>query len=374
MTASVSPASIAMDGSGTTARTDPVRSPALLSARGLVKNFGKSVAVAGVDFDIPERAFTTLLGPSGCGKTTILRMIAGFEDPTGGSLELDGQSLASVPPEKRPVNTVFQSYALFPHMTVAENVGFSLTLQRQTKDVVERRVQRALDTVHMVEFAARYPSELSGGQQQRVAVARAIVAEPRLLLLDEPLSALDRKMREHLQIELKDLQRRLGIAFVYVTHDQEEAFALSDLIIVMNRGVIAQKGPPDEIYARPANAFVADFIGGASLVSGRVAEKKAGSASIATPLGVIEAEANPAVSVGGEAVLVIRPEHVAFVGEGERADAEATVIHAIYQGGRTLLEAEAAGVRLKAWSTERIAPGAQLRLALDWRRIFVTEV
>ena len=244
-------------------------SPALLSARGLTKSYGRAVAVAGVDLDIEERVFTTLLGPSGCGKTTILRMIAGFEKPSSGSLSLDGRPLDGVPPERRPVNTVFQSYALFPHLSVAENVAFSLRLRSGALDV-EGKVQRALDAVHMGAFADRFPHELSGGQQQRVAVARAIIAEPQILLLDEPLSALDRKMRAHLQIELKDLQRRLGIAFVYVTHDQEEAFALSDRVVVMKDGRIVQSGAPAEIYDRPADAFVADFIGEAALVPGTI--------------------------------------------------------------------------------------------------------
>lgn len=241
----------------------------LLSARGLTKTYGRQRVVDGIDLDIPERAFTTFLGPSGCGKTTILRMIAGFEKPDAGSIVLDGRSLSGVPPERRPVNTVFQSYALFPHLTVFGNVAFSLTLRRSNIDVAAR-VKRALDAVHMAEFADRYPHQLSGGQQQRVAVARAIIAEPHLLLLDEPLSALDKKMRGHLQIELKDLQRRVGIAFVYVTHDQEEAFALSDIVVVMNKGRIVQKAPPLTIYTRPANAFVADFIGAATLVPGEI--------------------------------------------------------------------------------------------------------
>ncbi|BBE70915.1 ABC transporter ATP-binding protein [Oharaeibacter diazotrophicus] len=349
-------------------RTDPAATPPLLSGRGLVKSYGRALAVAGVDLDIPERAFVTLLGPSGCGKTTILRMIAGFETPDAGSLTLDGQSLAGVPPERRPVNTVFQSYALFPHLTVFENVAFSLRLRGQVPNL-EQRVARALDAVHMGEFGARHPHQLSGGQQQRVAVARAIVAEPRLLLLDEPLSALDRKMRAHLQIELKDLQRRLGIAFVYVTHDQEEAFALSDVLVVMNRGRIAQKADPRTVYARPADAFVADFIGGATLVPGRVLAAAPGRAALETPLGTVETEAADGLAVGDEAVLVVRPEAVAPTPGGAIAG---EVAHVVYQGDRTLVEVRANGVRLAYAGDGVPAPGDAVALALVPGRCFVT--
>ncbi|WP_407048642.1 ABC transporter ATP-binding protein [Methyloraptor flagellatus] len=349
---------------------DPAATPLLLSARGLVKRYGQAPAVAGVDLDIPERAFTTLLGPSGCGKTTILRMIAGFERPDAGSLELDGQSIVAVPPERRPVNTVFQSYALFPHLTVFENVAFSLRLKGIMPNL-ENRVMRALEAVHMAEFGARLPHQLSGGQQQRVAVARAIVAEPRLLLLDEPLSALDRKMRGHLQIELKDLQRRLGIAFVYVTHDQEEAFALSDVVVVMNKGRIVQKADPRTVYARPADSFVADFIGGAALVEGRILEAAAGEASIDTPLGVVRAAAVEGLAPGDRAMLVVRPEGIE-AGAGGALVGEVT--HVVFQGDRTLVEVVAAGVRLSYAGHDAPAPGTAVGLALRSERCFVTRV
>ncbi|MDR3376003.1 MAG: ABC transporter ATP-binding protein [Ancalomicrobiaceae bacterium] len=350
---------------------DPATTPLLLAARGLAKSYGRAPAVAGVDLDIPERAFTTLLGPSGCGKTTILRMIAGFETPDAGRIELDGQSLAGVPPERRPVNTVFQSYALFPHLSVYENVAFSLRLRGQEPNL-DNRVRRALDSVHMGEFGDRLPHQLSGGQQQRVAVARAIIAEPRLLLLDEPLSALDRKMRGHLQIELKDLQRRLGIAFVYVTHDQEEAFALSDIIVVMNKGKIAQKADPHTIYACPADSFVADFIGGATLVPATVAAAAPGRASVDTPLGLIETAAVGGLAAGDRAVLVVRPEGVA-VAEGA-ASLTGAVTHAVFQGERTLVEVVVNGVRLSIASHEPPAVGAVIGLRLIPDRLFVTRL
>ncbi|MDR3496712.1 MAG: ABC transporter ATP-binding protein [Ancalomicrobiaceae bacterium] len=351
---------------------DPATAPLLLAARGLKKSYGRALAVAGVDLDIPERAFTTLLGPSGCGKTTILRMIAGFETPDAGSILLDSQSLSGVPPERRPVNTVFQSYALFPHLTVYDNVAFSLRLKGQEPNL-DNRVRRALDSVHMGEFGDRLPHQLSGGQQQRVAVARAIIAEPRLLLLDEPLSALDRKMRGHLQIELKDLQRRLGIAFVYVTHDQEEAFALSDIIVVMNKGRIAQKADPLTIYSRPADTFVADFIGGATLVPATVIAAAPGRATVETPLGTIESAAVDGLAVGDKAALVVRPEGIAPAAGGA-ASLSGEVTHSVFQGERTLVEVVVRDIRLSLASHQPPAVGTSIDLVLIPERLFVTRL
>jgi spermidine/putrescine transport system ATP-binding protein len=343
--------------------------PVLLRARGLVKRFGRAVAVDGVDFDILERAFTALLGPSGCGKTTILRMIGGFVEPDAGTLALDGESLAGVPPETRPVNTVFQSYALFPHLDVFENVAFSLRL-RQGTGSVERKVAGALEAVRMGEFARRFPHELSGGQQQRVAVARAIIAQPRLLLLDEPLSALDRKMRAHLQVELKDLQRRLGIAFVYVTHDQEEAFALSDVVVVMNKGRIVQVGAPQDIYARPANAFVADFIGDATLLGGKVTAAADGCASLDTRFGTLRAPAASGLLTGAEGYIVLRPE--SLVEDAAAALITGSVSHVIYQGNRFLVEIQASGTAFR-YATDRPPPaGAPVGLSVVPEKSFIT--
>lgn len=352
-------------------RTAAVQAGALLTARGLVKRYGRDIAVNGVDLDIEERGFITLLGPSGCGKTTILRMIAGFETPDEGTMTLDGRSLIGVPPERRPVNTVFQSYALFPHLTVYENVAFSFTLRQHGEDY-RPKVIRALEAVHMAGFADRYPHQLSGGQQQRVAVARAIVAEPYMLLLDEPLSALDAKMRSHLQIELKDLQRRLKIAFLFVTHDQEEAFALSDEIVVMNKGRIMQQSDPQTLYARPANAFVADFIGAGSLISGRLlTPTQEGHAVIETKFGAIPAPARDGLAKGDGGVLVVRPTHLTPDPAGTFCTA--TVTHVIFKGSSFLVEATSAGERLRYQASEAPTPGDTVRLALAAERAFITE-
>jgi spermidine/putrescine transport system ATP-binding protein len=347
--------------------------PVLLSARGLVKRYARAAvpAVDGVDLDILERAFTTLLGPSGCGKTTILRLIGGFEVPDAGSLTLDGVSLDGVPPERRPVNTVFQSYALFPHLDVFENVAFSLRLRQGTGNI-ERKVQGALEAVRMSEFMRRFPHELSGGQQQRVAVARAIIAQPRLLLLDEPLSALDRKMRAHLQIELKDLQRRLGIAFVYVTHDQEEAFALSDVVAVMNKGRIEQVGAPQEIYARPANTFVADFIGDATLLRGKVVAIGPGCATLDTSFGMLRAPALPMLVVGDEGLLVLRPE--SLVEDTSAAVITGAVSHVIYQGNGFLVEVNADGTVFRYFAHRAPTLEARISLSIVPDQSFITRV
>lgn len=353
-------------------RTEPALSPLLLAMRGIVKTFGRSTAVDGIDLDVPERAFLTLLGPSGCGKTTVLRMIAGFETPDAGDLSLDNTPLSDVPPERRPVNTVFQSYALFPHLTVNDNVAFSLKLRGGIPDVPVR-VRRALDAVHMADFGDRYPHQLSGGQQQRVAVARSIIAEPRLLLLDEPLSALDRKMRGHLQIELKALQRRLGIAFVYVTHDQEEAFALSDIVVVMNKGRIAQKADPQTIYNRPADSFVADFIGNSTLVEGRLKGRNGDMATIGTALGDITAPAAPGLAAGDAAMLVIRPELLSTRGEGPAAFT-GRVSNCVFQGERSMIEADVAGVSLRFPAEAPCATGTPVGLWLDGGRSFITRI
>jgi spermidine/putrescine transport system ATP-binding protein len=340
--------------------------------RGITKSFGRSVAVDGVDLDVPERAFLTLLGPSGCGKTTILRMIAGFEEPDAGSMRLDATPMAGVPPEQRPVNTVFQSYALFPHLSVSDNVAFSLKLRGGVADI-DARVRRALDAVHMADFGNRYPHQLSGGQQQRVAVARSIIAEPRLLLLDEPLAALDRKMRGHLQIELKALQRRLGIAFVYVTHDQEEAFALSDIVVVMNRGRIAQKADPETIYTRPADSFVADFIGNSTLVEGRILSRDGDDALIGTPLGDIAAPAAESLSPGDAAMLVVRPE-LLTLGEDGPVRITGTVGRHVYQGERSMVSLDAGDLSLRFAAGTPPPLGATVTLSLDANRSFITRI
>jgi len=357
-------------------RTAPERggSP-LLRAAGLYKTYGSFVAVKGVDFELPNNCFVTILGPSGCGKTTILRMIGGFEEVTDGLLELEGRSLVGVPAAKRPINTVFQSYALFPHLTVAGNVAFGLAVAGVPKAEIDRRVTEALETVRLSDLAGRYPFQMSGGQQQRVALARAIVNQPRILLLDEPLSALDRKMRKHMQIELKDLQRRLGVTFLYVTHDQEEAFALSDHVMVMNQGVLEQQGPPEDIYNRPDTAYVADFIGGSNLVAGRVISRDRTTAVMETPFGVIEAPAAARVRPDEPACLCLRPEQIGPIPDdrpvGCRVEGVAT--HLVFQGASRVAQVQAAGVSLQARlePTFPIEEGAPIALGFDPSRTWI---
>jgi spermidine/putrescine transport system ATP-binding protein len=236
----------------------------------VVKRFDDMIAVDGVSVDVPRGAFFALLGPSGCGKTTTLRMIGGFEEPTEGRILLGDEDVVGLPPYKRDVNTVFQSYALFPHMTIADNVAFGLERRKVAKGEIKGRVREILDLVGLAQFGNRKPRQLSGGQQQRVALARALVNHPRVLLLDEPLGALDLKLRKQMQLELKRIQSEVGITFVHVTHDQEEAMTMADTIAVMNRGRIEQLGPPQELYERPATAFVAGFLGASNLLPGTV--------------------------------------------------------------------------------------------------------
>lgn len=254
--------------------TDPAAPPSTavpaVGITGITKRFGDVVAVDDISLDIGDGEFFALLGPSGCGKTTTLRMIAGLELPTAGSLRIFGDEVGTLPPNKRPVNTVFQAYALFPHLSVAQNVAFGLKMRKVAKAEIERRVAEAIALVRLHGMEDRRPDQLSGGQQQRVALARALVNQPKVLLLDEPLGALDLKLRQEMQFELKALQREVGITFVFVTHDQEEALTMSDRIAVMHDGRVLQVGGPEEIYERPANRFVASFIGRTNLLEGTV--------------------------------------------------------------------------------------------------------
>ena len=250
------------------------KTDSIIELRGVIKDFDETRALDGINLSIGNGEFLTLLGPSGCGKTTILRILSGFEQPDAGEVLLGGRVVNSVPPERRQVNTVFQSYALFPHMTVSENVAFGLKMQGCPKNEIAVRVSEALRMVHLEEFGDRKPSQLSGGQQQRVALARAVVNRPLVLLLDEPFSALDYKLRCRMQVEIKRLQRRLGITFVFVTHDQEEAFAMSDRVVVMNQGHIEQVGPPQEVYEEPCNLFVARFVGEINILPAKITEVK----------------------------------------------------------------------------------------------------
>lgn len=244
----------------------------LIEIKDLTKEFDGTIALKGLTFNIKENEFITFLGPSGCGKTTTLRIIAGFETPTKGEVLIDGKSIVSIPPHKRPINTVFQKYALFPHMNVFENIAFGLRMSKKTDHEIKEKVLQMLKLVKLEGFASRHVDSLSGGQQQRVAIARALVNEPKVLLLDEPLAALDLKLRQNMQYELKEMQRKLGITFIFVTHDQEEALTMSDTIVVMHDGLIQQIGSPIEIYNEPNNRFVANFIGESNIIDGIMLE------------------------------------------------------------------------------------------------------
>ena len=240
----------------------------IIELKNISKNFEDQQVLKGIDLNIYENEFLTLLGPSGCGKTTLLRIIGGFEEPSNGQLIFDGKDISKVPPYKREVNTVFQKYALFPFLNVADNIAFGLNLKKMDKDVIEKKVSRMLELVGLKGFEKRDVTLLSGGQQQRVAIARALVNEPKVLLLDEPLGALDAKLRKDMQTELKKIQKEVGITFIFVTHDQEEALSMSDTIVVLNDGVIQQIGTPMDIYNEPQNRFVAEFIGESNIIEG----------------------------------------------------------------------------------------------------------
>ncbi|MBI1622432.1 ABC transporter ATP-binding protein [Aquamicrobium zhengzhouense] len=311
-----------------------------IDVRGVRKVFGAGdyavTALDTVSVSIRENEFFTLLGPSGCGKTTLLRLIAGFEYPSEGEILLYGQDIAGLPPHKRPVNTVFQSYALFPHMTVAENISFGLEMLNRPKDEIKTRVSEMLSLVRMEELANRRTSQISGGQQQRVALARALAPQPKVLLLDEPLSALDYKLRKGMQIELKRLQHETGITFIFVTHDQEEALTMSDRIAVMSAGKILQVGSPRDIYDRPAERFVADFIGESNFIEADVVGVDHDRATMRLSSG---AEISAAMAKGSppsaRATLVVRPEHARIVPEGAAASLNGTVENVVYLGTDT---------------------------------------
>jgi spermidine/putrescine transport system ATP-binding protein len=298
-----------------------------ITIEGVTKRFGRVVAVRETSFDIREGEFFTMLGPSGCGKTTTLRMIAGFEQADEGRILLRGVDVTTVPPNRRNVNMVFQHYALFPHMSVADNVAFGLKLKRVSKEEQRQRVQEMLEIVALSGLERRRPSQLSGGQQQRVALARALVNRPAALLLDEPLGALDVKLRKALQLELKRIQHEIGTTFVYVTHDQEEALAMSDRIAVMNDGVVEQIGSPREVYERPHTAFVADFIGSLNALDVTVDELVGGNAVARLPKGGhVVATAGSSVRTGERIKVAVRPEKVRVDIEGDRAPADGSLL------------------------------------------------
>jgi spermidine/putrescine transport system ATP-binding protein len=329
---------------------------ALLDIENVTRRFGSMTAVDGVSLSIEAGEFFTLLGPSGCGKTTLLRMIAGFDPLDGGRIVLGGQDLTHVPPERRSVRTVFQSYALFPHMTVAANVAFPLKMAKVPAVEIPSRIDAALEDVRLQPFANRFPHELSGGQRQRVAIGRALVTKPSVMLLDEPLAALDAKLRGEMQIELINLQKEVGITFVYVTHDQTEALALSHRIAVMNEGRIEQLDEPSKIYSFPANRFVADFIGECNILSATVTSCDGGVCALELAgIGTVRATAGAAsVRAGVAGALALRPEKIAINAPGQPAGnadnhLSGRVMDFLYQGDVTIYMVElASGNRLEA--------------------------
>jgi len=306
----------------------------ILKLVNLRKVFGEVIAVDDVSLDIAEGEFLTLLGPSGSGKTTILNMIAGFEFPTGGDIILQAQSINALLPEKRNIGLVFQNYALFPHMTVFENIAFPLKMRKFPKQEIQQKVAKALDLVQLSGYDQRFPKQLSGGQQQRIAVARALVFDPPILLFDEPLGALDKKLREHMQLELKEIHTQLKRTMIYVTHDQEEALVMSDRIVVMNHGRFEQVGNPDELYERPANTFVASFIGESNFFEGTVVDRQGESLQMQLHEGEqITFMWDEPVEIGEPVKFCLRPEKIFFADEAETSGfIEGVVRDVIYVG------------------------------------------
>ncbi|HWO15448.1 MAG TPA: ABC transporter ATP-binding protein [Solirubrobacterales bacterium] len=344
----------------------------------VTKRFDELVAVDDLSLDLARGEFFTLLGPSGCGKTTTLRMIAGFEQPSEGAIRIEGADVKSLPPHRRPTNTVFQSYALFPHLSVEENVGFGLRRKRVAKGEIRRRVAGELERVGLAGEAKRRPSQLSGGQQQRVALARALVNLPKVLLLDEPLGALDLKLRKGLQVELKRIQREVGITFVYVTHDQEEALTMSDRIAVMNRGRVEQVGDPEDVYERPATTFVAGFIGVSNLMPATVQ----GPNEVRLDQGATVEARTDGLSPGERCHAVVRPEKLsidtleleaAASPNGSKPRIEGTVESSLYLGTSTQIAVDLGnGVRMTVLvpnadeAARQRLPGGGARVALSW--------
>jgi putative spermidine/putrescine transport system ATP-binding protein len=349
--------------------------PAAVRLERVAKRYGDHLAVDGISLEIEAGRFVTLLGPSGSGKTTLLMMMAGFVQPTSGAIYAGDRDITRVPPERREFGMVFQGYALFPNMTVAENIGFALRIRKTEKAVVAREVERMLDTVRLTSLGGRLPRELSGGQQQRVALARALIFNPTVLLLDEPLSALDKKLRAGLQEELRDLHQRLGTTFIFVTHDQDEALSMSDEIVIINRGHIVQRGSPKDLYDRPASHFVADFLGRSNFIDGTIAAVE-GEAIVCSvgPNRFHQAVARgtPIGAVGNKVVIGLRPEKMTLSGT-EPVDVSnrlrAEITKATYEGAdyhvRVTTDIGSMQVVVPVWRSA-IEPAAGSRVWLSW--------
>jgi spermidine/putrescine transport system ATP-binding protein len=350
----------------------------------VTKTFGDTIAVDDLSLDIEEGEFFSMLGPSGCGKTTTLRMIGGFDDPTRGTIYLGGRDVTDLPPYRRDVNTVFQSYALFPHFNVFENVAFGLRRRKVDRSEIERRVRESLELVDLVGFDRRKPGQMSGGQQQRVALARALVNRPKVLLLDEPLGALDLKLRKQMQLELKRIQEDVGITFIYVTHDQEEAMTMSNRLAVMRHGKAEQVGPPEDVYENPQTEFVASFLGASNLLDGELKEQRNGSSTVLLTGGdAVSLPSERAPFGSGETVKVgVRPEKISIEPDDDRTSApglntvRGLLRMSTYIGVSHQYKVEGpGGATLTVWvqnlGAERApSPGERVRLSWRWEHTF----
>ena len=331
----------------------------LINLTGISKSYGDHIVLDDLNLYIRENEFITLLGPSGCGKTTTLRIIGGFETPDAGSVVFDGKDITSLPPNERNLNTVFQKYALFPHMSIAENIAFGLRIKKKSKEYINDKIRYALKLVNLEGFENRSIDSLSGGQQQRIAIARAIVNEPKVLLLDEPLGALDLKLRQDMQYELIRLKNELGITFVFVTHDQEEALTISDTIVVMNQGYIQQIGTPEMIYNEPVNAFVADFIGDSNIINGTMIQDK-----VVEILGVKIPCVDEGFGCNTPVDVVIRPEDV-VLGEEGQGILDGVVTSLIFKGVHYEMEVMAGGFEWLVHSTDMFPIGTKVSIHVD---------
>jgi putative spermidine/putrescine transport system ATP-binding protein len=341
---------------------------ATVELQNVTKGYGDVVAVADLSLRIEHGEFVALLGPSGCGKTTTLQMLAGFVEATSGDIRIDGKPMRGIPPHKRNIGVVFQSYALFPHLTVLDNVGFGLKMRNVERGQIAARVSRALDLVQLTSLDQRYPKELSGGQQQRVALARALVIEPSVLLLDEPLSNLDANLREQMRFEIREIQKRIGITTVFVTHDQNEAMAAADRLVVMSKGEIRQVGSAREIYETPKDLFVAGFIGQANLLRGKVTAVRNGEADLAIAAGgVVTARHDGSAKVGESRTLSLRPEDLRFAADQDPSmnNVAGTVVRVNYLGASIN-----AGVRVGETNLVVSVPRGE-RTAVEGEQVFI---
>ncbi|MGB3389226.1 MAG: ABC transporter ATP-binding protein [Pseudaminobacter sp.] len=346
--------------------------PTIVHIENMTKTFGSVAAVDNLDLKIQAGEFVTFLGPSGCGKTTTLRVLGGFEIPTQGRVILDGVDVTSQPPNRRNVNMVFQDYALFPHMTVGQNIAFGLELKGQGRPQIDARLTELMDFLQLGGFRDRMPDQLSGGQRQRVALARALAPDPKLLLLDEPLGALDAKLRGQVQVELKDIQKRTGKTFVFVTHDQEEALTMSDRIIVMNRGKVEQDGTPEDLYFRPQSRFVAEFIGETNLIGGTVRGMENGTVLIDwNGIGIRGKAHGAQPAAGSEVAASLRPENVRLRAEKpkEAGWIEGRIVNRLFKGSRTAVDVSLDGgtdTLIKAYLEPKEIEGIPERLWVGW--------